>query len=71
MNDVHGQTAGFVHVHLTDNQLYDGSCVGTLVQLWWSDPSNQTNPGCATLTKGMYQDVMPRFSGVFNLKSSR
>lgn len=37
------QKAGFVHVHSTDNQLYDGSCVGNLVQVWWSVQTQQSN----------------------------
>lgn len=43
MNDVPRQNAGFMHVHLTDNPLYNSSCVGNLVQPWWSFQMLQSN----------------------------
>lgn len=50
MSDVRRQKAGFMHVHLTDNQLYNGSCVGNLVSPGGrSKCSNQTNARGATV----------------------
>lgn len=44
MNAVHRRKAGFMHVHLKDNQLHTSSCAGNLVQPWWSFQRRRSNP---------------------------